>query len=185
MDETGFLIFGAEDRDGPATKIEDFILLYHAGISEIKEPKIIKQPVTRDFGSGFYLTKSKKQAEDFILTPKFKGRGVVNVYKYYPNRLTGLKIRIFEEVDVEWLKFVAGCRLGYDHDLDMAEGAMADDEIWEIAQEITNLDDIDDDLVEYMKFRKFTHQVCLLSEEALRSIEFYRSYEKYAIYSRR
>ena len=61
-----------------------------------------------------------------------KGASVVNHYKYTPN--TELNILTFNEMTDEWLDFVADCRRGIEHDYDIVEGPMADDQIWNFVE---------------------------------------------------
>ena len=61
-----------------------------------------------------------------------KGASVVNHYEYTPN--TELKILTFNEMTDEWLDFVADCRRGIEHDYDIVEGPMADDQIWNFVE---------------------------------------------------
>ena len=74
---------------------------------------------TIDFGRGFYLTSSKKQAESFVSTSlrkaKAKGMagaaqrgGVVSTFRYHYNgNVTGF---IFRDADADWLHCVVGHR---------------------------------------------------------------------------
>ena len=45
--------------------IEEQLLLYHTGYSEIREPDVHYGRKNADFGQGFYLTDIRKQAEDW------------------------------------------------------------------------------------------------------------------------
>lgn len=58
--------------------------LYHGSIERVETPEIREPNRTLDYGAGFYLTSSHKQAEDWVRR-KFKGettRGWVNIYEY-------------------------------------------------------------------------------------------------------
>jgi hypothetical protein len=44
------------------------IILYHGAVSEVKEPLTHVGRPELDFGSGFYLTKDKEQAENWAKT---------------------------------------------------------------------------------------------------------------------
>lgn len=46
-------------------KLADDMLLYHGSYCAVKKPDLKKCARYKDFGQGFYLTTSKKQAEDF------------------------------------------------------------------------------------------------------------------------
>ena len=72
--------------------------LYHGSIEIVETPEIRIPNRTLDYGSGFYLTTSREQAENWVRR-KFKGgieRGWVNVYEYdldIENRLSVLFFR--------------------------------------------------------------------------------------------
>ena len=57
-----------------------------------------------------------------------KGDSVINTYSYQRNE--NLQIKTFEEMTEEWLQFVVDCRRGIEHNYDIVEGPMADDQIW-------------------------------------------------------
>jgi hypothetical protein len=47
-------------------KLGDGMLLYHGSYTTVDIPDLAKCASKKDFGKGFYLTTSKKQAEDFV-----------------------------------------------------------------------------------------------------------------------
>ena len=57
-----------------------------------------------------------------------KGESNVNLYEYMPN--SNLNILKFKEMSEEWLNFIVSCRNGIEHNYDIVEGPMADDQIW-------------------------------------------------------
>ena len=57
-----------------------------------------------------------------------KGESIVNLYEYMPN--SNLNILKFKEMSEEWLNFIVSCRNGIEHNYDIVEGPMADDQIW-------------------------------------------------------
>lgn len=84
--------------------------VYHGGYTAVKNPKIIIGRNTKDFGTGFYCTVIREQAERWARrydTP------VVSVYTVRMN--TGLKILEFKEMTEEWLDFIISCRNGRHH----------------------------------------------------------------------
>ena len=46
-------------------ELKDGLKLYHGSYCQIMSPDIAKCLPFKDFGKGFYLTTSKRQAEDF------------------------------------------------------------------------------------------------------------------------
>ena len=43
------------------------MILYHGGTVEVKEPKILRTDIGRDFGFAFYTTDIQEQAERWAL----------------------------------------------------------------------------------------------------------------------
>lgn len=98
--------------------------IYHGSNVEVSQPRILQNGFYKDFGYGFYCTNIEKQAKRWAITRK--GDSVVNKYSYEENSV--LKVLSFEEMTDEWLNFVVVCRQGIDHDYDIVEGPMADDQ---------------------------------------------------------
>lgn len=99
--------------------------LYHGSYAKVEQPQIIKEQYTKDFGTGFYCTILKEQAERWA--GKYDSPWV-NVYEYTKNE--NLRILEFKELTDDWLDFVVACRAGQRHDYDIVIGAMADDQIY-------------------------------------------------------
>lgn len=77
--------------------------LYHGSYANIEKPRVQKGQYTKDFGTGFYCTIMKQQAE------RWAGRfdtPYVNVYEY--TLKDGLQILEFKEMTDEWLE-IAFC----------------------------------------------------------------------------
>ena len=101
-------------------------ILYHGSNVEVPFPRILQNGFYKDFGYGFYCTLFEKQAKRWAMTKK--GESVVNLYEYVPN--ADLNILKFEEMCEEWLNFIVSCRNGIEHNYDIVEGPMEDDQIW-------------------------------------------------------
>ena len=80
--------------------------VYHGGYEPVKNPEIRKGRNTKDFGSGFYCTVIKEQAQRWARRYDTK---VVSIYDVRLN--TDLKIKEFKEMTEEWLDFIVACRL--------------------------------------------------------------------------
>jgi hypothetical protein len=143
-------------------------IIYHGSNVEVKNPKILVNGFYKDFGYGFYCTNYEKQARRWALTKH--GASVINFYSYEKN--TELKVLSFEKMTEEWLDFVAACRNGIEHNYDIVEGPMADDQIWNyvegfIAGRISRAA-----FWELVKFNYPTHQIVFCNEDALKCIHF-------------
>ena len=96
-------------------------ILYHGSYTEVEHIDLSQCRSGLDFGKGFYVTSSLKQAVSYIPASvrKAKRRGMledsfpetngrVSVYRFQPNPL--LVIHCFGEADEEWLHFTAANR---------------------------------------------------------------------------
>ena len=100
-------------------------IVYHGSNVVVAQPKILINGHYKDFGFGFYCTNIEKQAKRWALTKR--GASIVNKYTYLQNK--ELNICAFPEMTEDWLQFVVDCRRGKEHNYDIVEGPMADDQI--------------------------------------------------------
>ena len=115
--------------------------LYHGTIFDIDKVDVSKGRDNKDFGKGFYMAVSKKQAIG-MMHKKYKeavrrARNKDNISfseRLYEiiidvEYLSELKVKRFDCVDEEWLDFVLLCRDkgGVPHDYDVVIGPTADD----------------------------------------------------------
>lgn len=117
-------------------------ILYHGTISEIAQVDVALGRERKDFGKGFYMAVSKKQAVG-MMHKKYKeavrrSRGKLDSdfsEKLYEvilseEQLNILSIKVFDRADEEWLDFILMCREqgGVPHDFDLVIGPTADDD---------------------------------------------------------
>lgn len=146
--------------------------VYHGGYTAVKNPKIIIGRNTKDFGTGFYCTVIREQAERWARrydTP------VVSVYTVRMN--TGLKILEFKEMTEEWLDFIISCRNGRPHDYDIVIGAMANDQIYNFIADYMDGIITREQFWVLAEFKYPTHQINFCSDAALRCLNFVSSEE--------
>ena len=142
--------------------------IYHGSNVEVSQPRILQNGFYKDFGYGFYCTNIEKQAKRWAITRK--GDSVVNKYTYEESAV--LKVLRFEEMTDEWLDFVVACRQGIDHEYDIVEGPMADDQIWNYVEGFIAGKISRDVFWELVKFSYPTHQIVFCTEEALKTLTF-------------
>lgn len=141
--------------------------VYHGGYVEIPRPRIIKGRNTKDFGSGFYCTLIKEQAE------RWAKRYDVAVVSIYDVRMDStLDILEFEEMTEEWLDFIIKCRYGEEHNFDIVIGAMANDQIYNFISDYMDGIITREQFWSLAKFKYPTHQINFCTESALRCLEF-------------
>lgn len=147
------------------------ITVYHGGYQPVEKPIIRKGRNTKDFGTGFYCTMIKEQAQRWA---KRYDTGVVSVYEVVLK--TDLKIREFAEMSEEWLDFIIACRGGKEHEYDVVIGAMADDQIYNYISDYMDGSITRDQFWAMAKFKYPTHQMAFCTKEALKCLH-YREYE--------
>jgi len=109
-------------------------LLYHGSDVSVSEIDLSKSVPKKDFGTGFYTTKSKVQAENFAKIKSARSKkaiGFVSVFEFTNN--TNLNVKKFETADIAWLNFILENR-GFatkkdKTEYDMVIGSVADDAV--------------------------------------------------------
>lgn len=143
-------------------------IIYHGSNVEVSTPRILQNGFYKDFGYGFYCTNYEKQAKRWAMTRK--GASIVNQYEYIPNN--ELKMLQFDKMTDEWLDFIVDCRRGIEHNYDIVEGAMADDQIWNFVEEFVNGKISRNAFWELIRFSYPTHQIVFCTEKALKTLVF-------------
>ena len=143
-------------------------VVYHGSNVEVSVPRILQNGFYKDFGYGFYCTDYEKQAKRWAMTRK--GNSIVNRYEYMPN--VNLKILNFRAMTDEWLDFVVDCRRGIEHEYDIVEGPMADDQIWNFVEGFIDGKVSRDAFWELVRFSYPTHQIVFCTEDALKTLIF-------------
>ncbi len=140
-------------------------IVYHGSNVEVAVPRILQNGFYKDFGYGFYCTNYEKQAKRWAMTKK--GESVINRYEY--ELCMDLKILSFDNMTDEWLDFVAKCRMGIEHNYDIVEGPMADDQIWNFVEGFIDGRIPRKAFWEMVKYNYPTHQIVFCNEEALKT----------------
>ena len=146
--------------------------VYHGGYMAVKQPEIRKGRNTKDFGTGFYCTVIKEQAQ------RWARRYDTKVVSIYEVRLRPtLKIKEFKDMTNEWLDFIIACISGIPHDFDIVIGAMADDQIYNYISDYMEGTITREQFWVMAKFKYPTHQINFCTQEALKCLQ-YRGYEE-------
>ncbi len=146
--------------------------LYHGSYTSVDKPRILKGQYTKDFGTGFYCTIMKQQAERWA--GKFDSPNV-NVYDYTLKE--GLQVLEFKEMTDEWLDFVVACRNGETHNYDIVIGAMADDQIYNYIADFIRGAITREQFWALAKFKYPPHQIAFCTEAALECLTFKAVYK--------
>lgn len=149
-------------------------IIYHGSNVAVEQPQIRVFGHYKDFGYGFYCTKLEQQAKKWAMTKS--PRHVVSLYGYNEN-FDGLQKKSFSEMSDEWLDFVASCRRGIEHQYDIVEGPMADDQIWDYVEDFVAGNISREAFWALARFKHPTHQIVFCTPEALQSITYQENYE--------
>lgn len=144
------------------------MIVYHGGYMEIQHPQIIIARNTKDFGSGFYCTVIKEQAQRWARrydTP------MVNAYNVNMNE--ALNILEFPSMSEDWLDFIIKCRHGEPHNYDIVIGAMANDQIYNFISDYIDGIITREQFWVMARFKYPTHQINFCTDKALKCLEFY------------
>lgn len=111
------------------------ITLYHGSDCIVRRPEIREPNRTLDFGRGFYLTSSCRQAEEWVVrhAQSGAGRGYVNTFAFDMKEARArLRVLAFASPSTEWLDFVMANRriAGFTHDYDVVVGPVANDRVY-------------------------------------------------------
>ncbi len=113
------------------------MILYHGSTFLVDKPEIRIGKSFLDFGVGFYLTTSKKQAERWAKIKMNRNKadvGFVSIHDFDMEKAKStLNLKEFPVADEEWLKFVADNRRGISgsEEADIHIGPVADDNIYQ------------------------------------------------------
>lgn len=141
--------------------------VYHGGYQPVDKPEIRKDRNTKDFGTGFYCSVIKEQAERWARRYDTK---VVSIYDVRLNEK--LNIKEFKEMTEEWLDFIIDCRSGKSHTYDIVIGAMAGDQIYNYISDYMDGVITREQFWVLAKFRYPTHQIVFCSDNALQCLKY-------------
>jgi len=156
--------------------------LYHGSNIIVETPKITNRHNTLDFGSGFYTTDNKEQAENFAVKV-YKRRGsegnpIVNCYDFdFEN--SDFSMLKFDVPDEKWLDFVVERRNGIDcsQNYDIVSGPVANDDVFGtiILYETGQLDK--ESAIKKFKVKDLYNQILFRNEKVLEKLHFLTHYK--------
>lgn len=146
------------------------MLVYHVSYTEVKQPEIINGRNTKDFGTSFYCTVIKEQAERWA---RRYNTPIVNMYSLLIDG--DLDILEFKEMTDEWLDFIIDCRIRKPHNHDIVIGAMANDQIYNIVSDYVDGIITREQFWALAKFKYPTHQIKFCTDKVLKCLTFFRS----------
>ncbi|MBQ4520518.1 MAG: DUF3990 domain-containing protein [Bacteroidaceae bacterium] len=146
--------------------------LYHGSYMPIAEPLAKAGRKNLDFGQGFYLTSIMEQAQAWAtIIAGRKGRNrrpVVSSYIFNESaaKADGIRFKIFETYNLEWLNYVVDCRNGKDisADYDIVEGGVANDNVIDTVEDYEKGIITAEQALGQLRYKKVNHQICILNQ---------------------
>lgn len=148
-------------------------IIYHGSNVIVEQPEIRVFGHFKDFGYGFYCTMYEQQARKWALTKAPKH--FVSLFHYVDT--ANLKKLHFDKMTDEWLDFVTDCRRGKEHQYDIVEGPMADDQIWDYVEDFVAGNISREAFWALARFKHPTHQIVFCTPNSLKSITYQGYYE--------
>ncbi|GHV61992.1 hypothetical protein FACS1894195_3360 [Bacteroidia bacterium] len=153
--------------------------VYHGSYTEIDVVDLSKCQANKDFGKGFYVTKFRKQAEEWakIVGGVHNVKGIVTEFTFYERAFTekSLNVLRFSEYNDEWFDFVI---LNRDvaftenrHDFDIIEGPVADDKVQRRINKYLVGDITRDEFFKQIVHFGQSHQICFCTLQSLRMLK--------------
>lgn len=154
--------------------------VFHGSYTEIESVDLSKCQSNKDFGKGFYVTKFRKQAEEWAeIIGKVNGTtGIVTEFTFYERAFAeeSLKVLRFDRYNDEWFDFIILSRdletPEQKHDFDIIEGPAPDDKVQRritkfLEGEITRTDFFE----QLTKYPEPSHQICFCTISSLRMLK--------------
>ena len=141
------------------------MMLYHTSTVVVKKPDVYHSRQHLDFGTGFYLTSLRDQAEKY--GQRYIRRGETSYMNIYEldNITTDFKRITFDSYDGEWLDFVAACRKGLPHtEYDIIEGGIADDQVFDTIDLYFSGVYSREQALDQLRYKRPNHQICITNQ---------------------
>lgn len=107
--------------------------VYHGSDTVVQKPRILHSKRRMDFGSGFYTTQSRTQAEKWARSVRRRRdspEAFVTEFDY--EEKPEMNVLIFDGPFAEWFDFIIRNRKGtFTHDYDIIIGPVADDSVYD------------------------------------------------------
>ena len=163
-------------------RLKGSMLVYHGSNHVVKEPRIISGSKFLDFGTGFYTTTNKTQAERWaqkVSVRREPKTRFISIYEVDENYKNVLNVINFSEPNAEWLKFVCACRCGKDANryYDMVLGPVANDNVYSTVVLFEKGVYDETETLKRLKIQPLYNQVLFHTEKALEFCKYVDFYE--------
>ncbi len=154
--------------------------VFHGSYTEIGTIDLSKCQANKDFGRGFYVTKIRKQAEEWakVIGKVHQTAGFVTEFTFYERAFSekSLKTLRFNTYNDEWFDFIILNRnletTEQQHDYDIIEGPVADDKVQRrINRYLDGYISRSDFFEQLSKYPAPSHQICFCTINSLRMLK--------------
>ena len=154
--------------------------VFHGSYTEIESVDLSLCQANKDFGRGFYVTKFRKQAEEWAeIIGKVNGTiGVVTEFTFYERAFTegSLKVLRFSGYNDEWFDFIVLNRdletSEQKHNYDIIEDPVADDKVQRRINKFLEGEITREVFFEQLtKYPELSHQICFCTVNSLRMLK--------------
>lgn len=145
------------------------MILYHGSYLTIEKPDVLHSRKKLDFGSGFYVTPLREQAEKWVdKYIRFGRDGIINKYELDDIVWEKCKILKFDTYSEEWLDFIVSCRIGKDTQVyDLIMGGIANDRVFNTCELYLKHYIDKNTALDRLRFEKPNYQICIKNQETI------------------
>ena len=153
------------------------MICYHGSDTIVDAPRILEAKRPLDFGGGFYVTTSEKQAKSWAIKVAYRNNHnhrCVNRYEFDLEKAKSeLTVIHFEIADEKWLDFICDNRSGKSTgDYDVVIGPVADDRVYRVVVEYENGDLDKETALKNLKTESLCDQILFHTEKALKYLKY-------------
>lgn len=157
------------------------MILYHGSTVIVNNPDVLHSEHHLDFGTGFYVTSVKEQAERWAKRKAmFEGcdKGIISVFEYSED--SDFIIKDFGDDLETWIDFVCDCRNGSENfkQYDIIKGKVADDRVFRVVDMYKRGIWEKERAIKEMKVYETYAQIAFITQKVIDSmLKFKESYE--------
>ncbi len=153
------------------------MICYHGSNTTVDKPAILRPKRPLDFGGGFYVTTSEKQARSWALKVAYRNnseRKCINRYEFDIERAKAeLNVISFAVADERWLDFICDNRSGKNTgEYDIVIGPVADDRVYRVVVEYENGDLDKETALKKLKAEVLCDQILFHTEDSLEYLKY-------------
>lgn len=153
------------------------MICYHGSDTIVDIPRILEAKRPLDFGGGFYVTTSEKQARSWATKIAYRNNNHYRCVNRYEFDLEKAKLELivicFEVADENWLDFICDNRSEKPTgDYDIVIGPVADDRVYRVVVEYENGDLDKETALKNLKTESLCDQILFHTDKSLEYLKY-------------